>query len=135
MSALLAGQHALITGGGRGIGAAIARVLAGDGARVTLVGRDGATLDAAAQVLIAEIPGSEAHAVIADVSDAAAVAAAVAQARARLGPVHILINNAGQAGSAPFLKTDEAAVESHAGRQSDRHLSVHARGAARHAAS
>jgi NAD(P)-dependent dehydrogenase (short-subunit alcohol dehydrogenase family) len=107
MSGLLAGQHALITGGGRGIGAAIARVLAGEGARVTLVGRDAATLDAAAQALTAEVPGSEAHAVVADVSDAAAVAAAAAQARGRLGPVHILINNAGQAGSAPFLKTDE----------------------------
>jgi NAD(P)-dependent dehydrogenase (short-subunit alcohol dehydrogenase family) len=104
---VLAGQHALITGGGRGIGVAIARALAQEGARVTLLGRDRATLEAATQALTAEIPGCEAIAVTADVSDGKTVVTAVEEARARFGPVHVLINNAGQAGSAPFLKTDE----------------------------
>jgi NAD(P)-dependent dehydrogenase (short-subunit alcohol dehydrogenase family) len=57
------------------------------------------------QELAAEQP-ERLHAVSADVSDAAQVAAAFASARERFGPLAILINNAGQAGSAPFLKTD-----------------------------
>jgi NAD(P)-dependent dehydrogenase (short-subunit alcohol dehydrogenase family) len=97
----LQGRHALVTGGGRGIGAAIARQLLAAGATVTVLGR---RLDAV-QALAAEQP-ERLHAVSADVSDAAQVAAAFASARARFGPLAILINNAGQAGSAPFLKTD-----------------------------
>ncbi|MEO8120277.1 MAG: SDR family NAD(P)-dependent oxidoreductase [Rhodoferax sp.] len=97
----LQGRHALVTGGGRGIGAAIARQLLAAGATVTVLGR---RLDVV-QALAAEQP-ERLHAVSADVSDAAQVAAAFASARDRFGPVAILINNAGQAGSAPFLKTD-----------------------------
>lgn len=97
----LQGRHALVTGGGRGIGAAIARQLIAAGATVTVLGR---RLDVV-QALAAEQP-ERLHAVSADVSDATEVAAAFASARDRFGPLAILINNAGQAGSAPFLKTD-----------------------------
>ncbi|WP_114971484.1 SDR family NAD(P)-dependent oxidoreductase [Rhodoferax ferrireducens] len=97
----LQGHHALVTGGGRGIGAAITRQLLAAGATVTVLGR---RLDVV-QALAAEQP-ERLHAVNADVSDATQVAAAFASARERFGPLAILINNAGQAGSAPFLKTD-----------------------------
>lgn len=93
----LEGRHALVTGGARGIGAAIARALMASGARVTITGRDGAALAAAAQALGAD------HLVL-DVADPDAVGAVFARA----GQVDILINNAGQAGSAPFAKTDTA---------------------------
>lgn len=99
----LQGRHALVTGGGRGIGAAIARALLAEGARVTVLGRSLATV----QALAAEAP-QQLHAVAADVADAAQVADAFAAARARFGPLAILVNNAGQAASAPFLKTDAA---------------------------
>jgi NAD(P)-dependent dehydrogenase (short-subunit alcohol dehydrogenase family) len=70
-----------------------------------LLGRDRARLDAAA----AGIAGSAAFAV--DVTDEASVQAAFAAARARFGPIAILVNNAGQAQSAPFAKTDLAAFQ------------------------
>jgi NAD(P)-dependent dehydrogenase (short-subunit alcohol dehydrogenase family) len=100
----LAGKHAVVTGASRGIGAAIARALAADGARVSLLARDGDGLMRLARELGAE----RAHAVITDVSDAAAVADAFTAARRRFGSVHILINNAGQAASAKFTDTDAA---------------------------
>lgn len=87
--------HALVTGGGRGIGAAIARRLAADGLDVTVLGRS-----------LPEVDGL--HAVAADVADAQQVARAVAAAQERHGPIHILVNNAGQAESAPFAKMDMA---------------------------
>ena len=90
--------HAIVTGGGSGIGAAIAQALAAEGARLTLVGRRREALEAAA----ATIPG--AIAVPADVTDRASVDAAFAAARAAHGPIGILINNAGIAPSAPFAK-------------------------------
>lgn len=96
-----AGHHALVTGGGRGIGAAIARRLAADGLRVTVLGR---RLDGV-QALADEAP-DRLHAVAADVADAGQVAAALARARERFGPVAVLVNNAGQAESAPFTKMD-----------------------------
>jgi 2-hydroxycyclohexanecarboxyl-CoA dehydrogenase len=97
-------RHAVVTGAGRGIGAAIARRLAGEGHQLTLMGRTVSALEA----LRAELPG-KAHAVVTvDVTDAGSVAQAFAQAREALGPVAILVNNAGQAESAPFAKTDAA---------------------------
>lgn len=104
-TAVLSGRHALVTGASRGIGAAIAAALAADGARVSLVGRDTARLaDVAAQI------GGADHAVpiVADITRADAVREAFAAARQRYGPVHILVNNAGQAASAKFTDTDEA---------------------------
>lgn len=96
-------RHAFVTGGGRGIGAAIARRLVADGLRVTVAGR---RLDVV-QALAAEDP-EHLHAVAVDVADAAQVGTALAAATARFGPVQVLVNNAGQAESTPFLKMDAA---------------------------
>ena len=98
-----AGRHALVTGGGSGIGAAIALALVGQGARVTVLGRRPDVL----HELVQQNP-EFLHGVCADVADAEQVANAFAEANKHFGPVHILVNNAGQAASAPFLKTDAA---------------------------
>jgi NAD(P)-dependent dehydrogenase (short-subunit alcohol dehydrogenase family) len=95
----LKGKHAVVTGASRGIGLAIARTLQAQGARVTLMARDAAALEAAAH----ELGGATAW-LQADVSDAASVI----EAFARAGAVDILVNNAGQASSAPFMRTDAA---------------------------
>ena len=97
----LKGRHALVTGAARGIGAEIARTLAAEGATLTLLGRDIESL----QRVAASLPGQGHGVAAADVADAQAVQAAFAQARAGRGPVAILVNNAGAAESAPFLKT------------------------------
>lgn len=94
-----AGGHAVVTGGGRGIGAAVARRLAADGLSVTVLGR---RLDVV-QALAAEDP-QRFHAVAADVADPDQVERALAGARDRFGPITVLVNNAGQAESAPFGK-------------------------------
>jgi 3-hydroxybutyrate dehydrogenase len=97
----LEGRHALVTGAGSGIGAAIARRLAAEGAHVTLAGRRRAPLEAIANEFEAET------CFVADgfdVTDPQAVARGFAAARAALGPVAILVNNAGAAPSAPFEK-------------------------------
>jgi NAD(P)-dependent dehydrogenase (short-subunit alcohol dehydrogenase family) len=98
----LAGRHALVSGASRGIGAAVARELDALGARLTLLGRDRAALERTAAGL------RDPCVVIADVADSAALATAVAGARAAAGPLAILVNNAGIAPSAPFLRTDAA---------------------------
>ena len=103
-SDLLEGQHALVTGGGRGIGAAIAGALAAQGAALTLLGRTASTLEAK-QAELAECFGAAAGIAAADVTDEAAVEAAFAQAVADRGPVSILVNNAGRGDSAPFKRT------------------------------
>ncbi len=101
MNHALQGRHAVVTGAARGIGAEIARTLAAEGARVSLIGRDRAALEKVRQAL-----AGSGHAVAAaDVSDEASVRAAFEALRAVSGPVAILVNNAGQAESAPFLKT------------------------------
>ena len=102
-STQLAGQHALVTGGARGIGRAIADALLSQGASVTLLGRDAATLDAA----VADL-GARTVAVVADVTRSAEVSHAFEQSHKRFGDVTILVNNAGQAASAPLHKTDSA---------------------------
>ncbi|MGN6230771.1 MAG: SDR family NAD(P)-dependent oxidoreductase [Trinickia sp.] len=99
----LDGKHAVVTGGGSGIGAAIAHALAGAGARVTLIGRDAEKLEAQRQALGTAQPT---HCEAADVTRPEAVERAFASATATLGPVDILVNNAGQAQAAPFGKTD-----------------------------
>jgi NAD(P)-dependent dehydrogenase (short-subunit alcohol dehydrogenase family) len=97
----LLGRHAVVTGAARGIGAAIARALAADGARLTLLGRRREALQALADTLLHGPHGV----VVGDVSDEAQVRDAFGQARAARGPIAILVNNAGQAESAPFGKT------------------------------
>ncbi|WP_337867497.1 SDR family NAD(P)-dependent oxidoreductase [Meiothermus sp.] len=97
----LAGKHAVVTGGGRGIGAAIAVALAGAGADITLMGRSRAPLEMQAQTLRTRI-----HIETCDVSDPDDVRRAFQGASAVLGDVAILVNNAGQAESRPFGKTD-----------------------------
>jgi 3-hydroxybutyrate dehydrogenase len=101
MSGLPRSAHALVTGGGRGIGRAIAAELARAGATVTVLGRQRATLDEA-------VAAGDAHfADVADVTDPIALSTAIAKAAARQ-PIDILVANAGIAESAPFAKSDTA---------------------------
>jgi NAD(P)-dependent dehydrogenase (short-subunit alcohol dehydrogenase family) len=112
---LLRGRHAVVTGGGSGIGAAIAKLLACSGADITLMGRDhdrlqtqaDAIMDAASAVQTVVRVGC----MIVDVTDAESVAHGFATMAERLGPIDILVNNAGAAESAAFLKTDRALLE------------------------
>ena len=104
-TARLAGRHAVVTGASRGIGAVIAAVLAGEGVCVSLLGRDAGNL----QRVSDNLGGNDrAFPIVADLAEPPSVQSAFAAARARFGPVHLLINNAGQAASAKFTDTDEA---------------------------
>ena len=104
-TAPLAGRHAVVTGAGRGIGAVIAAVLAGEGVRVSLLGRDAGNLQRVSDDLGGK---GRAFPIGADLTDQPSVQSAFAVARGHFGPVHLLINNAGQAASAKFTDTDEA---------------------------
>jgi NAD(P)-dependent dehydrogenase (short-subunit alcohol dehydrogenase family) len=81
----------------------VAQALAGRGLNVTVLGRRPQPL----QAFAAQTPACR-HAVVADVADAAPLARAWAEAEARFGPVTVLVNNAGQVETAPFLKSDAA---------------------------
>jgi 3-hydroxybutyrate dehydrogenase len=105
----LAGQHALVTGANRGIGAAIARHLARAGADVSLLVRTPANAEFLAREL--ESLGARTAIVAADVTDAPALARAIGEAVAALGPVDVLVNNAGTAETVPFHRTDDAVFE------------------------
>jgi 2-hydroxycyclohexanecarboxyl-CoA dehydrogenase len=115
---VLADRHALVTGGGSGIGRAVAMRLAALGAAVSVVDRD---RDKARDVA-AGVGGAGGRAIAApvDVADGAAVATAVAAAREAHGPIHVLVNSAGIAGFAPLIDLDEATW--------DHMLGVHLRG-------
>ena len=101
MSELSRSPHALVTGGGRGIGREIAAMLVRAGVTVTVLGRDRAALDEAVAVGAAHFAGT------ADVADQAGLGAAIAAAAERQ-PIEILVANAGIAESAPFAKSDAA---------------------------
>lgn len=101
MASDLNDQHVLVTGAGQGIGEAIARQLLTQGARVTVLGRRAEPL----QELLADHT-QQCRMVLADVADELQVKTAFAQAVQAQGAINILINNAGQASSAPFMKMD-----------------------------
>src|SRR5258708_12868669 len=96
----LAGQHALVTGAGRGLGRAAAAALAQGGADGTVIGRTEAPLREAVAA------GEAAGCGVADVTDVIEVKRQVTAAEAARGPIAILINNAGSAESGPFIKAD-----------------------------
>jgi len=103
----LKGTAALVTGGSRGLGAALGRKLAAAGARVVLVARHQHPLEE----VVADIraAGGEAHAIVADVADKEATHAIAGQAAALVGPIDLLINNASTLGPVPLrllLDTD-----------------------------
>jgi NAD(P)-dependent dehydrogenase (short-subunit alcohol dehydrogenase family) len=97
---------ALVTGGGAGIGEATCLRLARDGHAVAVLGRSPENTSAVAEAIVAG--GGAAVAVVADVADRAQVEAAVAEVRRALGPVGILVNNAGVEDFTPFAEVDEA---------------------------
>lgn len=99
-------RTALVTGGSRGLGLAIARALGAQGARVACMARAGAELDTAVATLRAE--GIDAIAAAADVTNAAQVDAAVAAAITALGRLDVLVLNAGTWQGAPIAETTEA---------------------------
>jgi 3-hydroxybutyrate dehydrogenase len=101
MSGLPRSAHALVTGGGRGIGREIASALVRAGVTVTVLGRHRQTLDDVVSAGAAHFAG------VADVADQATLSAAIAEACARQ-PIDILVANAGIAESAPFMKSDAA---------------------------
>jgi 3-hydroxybutyrate dehydrogenase len=95
-------RHALVTGGGRGIGRAVAAALVAAGATVSIAGRS-------EESLIERIVDGEAHAyAVADVTDAAAMGEVVSRLSSARGAIDILVNNAGGAETAPFVRTDAA---------------------------
>ncbi len=101
-AAPLAGRHALVTGAGRGIGAAIAARLVAEGARVSVVSRTQVEIDAVATRL-----GNAAQALKADVTQAEDTRRAFEQAATSFGPIDILVNNAGQARSGLLHKAPD----------------------------
>lgn len=107
----LDGQAALVTGGGSGIGLAIAKALAGAGAKVAVVGRRLEPLQASADAI-------RGHAIAGDVTDLPTLPKLVERVQERVGPLSILVNNAGTHHKAPALETSDEAF----GRVLDTHL-------------
>jgi len=103
MNLNLEGKHVLITGGSKGIGLACAEAFLNEGAKVSLVSRDQANLDAAKTSLSSKISNADnrIHVLTADLKDPASAAKAVELAEAALGPVDVLVNSAGAAKRTP----------------------------------
>jgi NAD(P)-dependent dehydrogenase (short-subunit alcohol dehydrogenase family) len=102
--AFLKGRHAIVTGGGKGIGAAIAQELARCGASLTLLGRDTDALETQATAI--RQLGARVETFVCDVADEGLVARAFRDAASALGPVYILVNNAGDATATLFHELD-----------------------------
>ena len=105
----LKGKTALVTGAGKGIGRAVALALAAEGVNVGLLARTDSDLKSVAAEIAT--PACTHATVVADVADRAAVEAAVAQVQQELGPLDILINNAGIGSFAKFLEMEPAQWE------------------------
>jgi NAD(P)-dependent dehydrogenase (short-subunit alcohol dehydrogenase family) len=97
-------RHVVVTGGGGGLGGAIAAAFAAEGDILTLMGRTEATLQARANAL-RQTFGLQVEAAPCDVTDATSVAFAFETAVRALGPVHVLVNNAGHATASMFQET------------------------------
>jgi 3-hydroxybutyrate dehydrogenase len=105
---MLKGKKALITGGGRGIGRAIALAFAREGARIAVAARTAEQLDQVAREI-----GNGAVALVCDVSDSESVARMFGEMRERFGDVDILVNNAGIAESATLVNTTDELWQRH----------------------
>ena len=104
----ISGKVAVVTGGSTGIGRATATRLAREGATVIICGRDEAKLETAVDIIRHET-GQRVKAIQADVTDAAQVKYLFSQVRIRVGPIGILINNAGSGAAGRFQNTNDAA--------------------------
>ena len=94
------GRAAMVTGGSRGLGAALGRALAGQGARVVLVARQGEPLGGVVESI--RRAGGEAHALSADVAEEGAAAHLAGAAAALVGPIDLLVHNASDLGPTPL---------------------------------
>jgi short-subunit dehydrogenase len=103
MTGALRGRHVVVTGGGSGLGAAIATAFAAEGTALSVMGRTEASLTAQAAEMRTTF-GIEAGAQTCDVSDPDSVIRAFDQAVRARGPVHVLVNNAGYAAAARFKR-------------------------------
>ncbi len=106
MARVMDGHTVMVTGGGRGIGRAIALAFADAGARVAVASRTTADVERVAADLLRA--GSEAMGVACDVTEAPSVAAAVGAIERRFGAIDVLVNNAGMAESAPLVEVTDA---------------------------
>ena len=119
---VLDGRVAIVTGSNRGIGRGIARGFAREGARLALAARDAALLDDAADEF--RSLGADVVAIPTDVTDEAAVDALIEQTLEQLGPLDVLVNNAGIAEHAPLVDMTLDAWQRSRRRKPDRAISV-----------